>query len=309
MKLGFALPQIGALASRENMISGARQAEDLGFDSVWVLDRVMSPEHPKVPYPASIDGSLPEGFKRNLDPLETLSFVAAITERVTLGTSILNLPYYSPVLLARQVASLDVLSAGRVRLGLGVGWSPDEYEAVGTPFSNRGKRADEAIQVMKTIWGPDPVSFDGEYYKLAKSVIGLKPIQQPHPPVYMAAFSEPAMRRVALYGDGWVPTGIPLDGMEQMFGGIKAMAAEAGRDADTLELQVRANVYLSDEPLGDDRFIFSGNIEQVIQDTIAAEGIGATELLFDVQFSPGVDSIEDYLSVMKLLHSASTAAL
>ncbi len=309
MNLGFALPQIAGFASRENMISGANRAEELGFDSVWVLDRLMWPEQPKAPYPASPDGSLPEQFKRTLDPLDTLSFVAGITDKVTLGTNIINLPYYNPVLLARRVASLDVLSGGRARLGLGVGWSPDEYEAVGTPFSNRGKRADEAVQVMKAVWGADPVAFEGEFYHVAKSTIGLKPIQDPHPPIYMAAYSPRAMQRAALYSDGWAAAGIPLEGLEQMFGAIKAMAAEAGRRADALELVVRANVYFTDKPIEADRFIFTGTVDQIVEDVVASREIGATEVLFDVQFSPEIDSIEEYLTAMEQLYNASKAAL
>lgn len=308
MKLGFALPQIAALAGRGSLTAAARRAEELGFDSVWVLDRLMVPEQPQAPYPATPDGSLPDEFKRVLDPLETLTFVAAITERVTLGTSILNLPYYNPVLLARAFASLDVLSGGRARAGFGVGWSPDEYQAVGTSFTDRGKRADEALAVIRAVWGPDPLSFEGEFYQVAMSTIGLKPVQQ-HLPIYMAAYTPRAMQRVALHTDGWAAAGIPLDGMEQMFGGIKAMAAEAGRDAAGLEMVVRANVHLSDEPIGDDRFIFTGTVEQIVEDVVASQGIGATEVLFDVQFSPGGDSIDGYLDAMERLYSASKAAL
>ena len=128
MRVGFALPQIGPFAGSESLTTVGRAAEELGFNSLWVLDRLLYPLKPQSPYPVG-DGSLPGLYKRALDPVETLTFVAARTERIALGTSVLNIPWYNPVLLARRLATLDVLSGGRLCLGFGVGWSPDEYEA------------------------------------------------------------------------------------------------------------------------------------------------------------------------------------
>ena len=132
MRIGFALPQVGSAVGPETLVTAAQRAEDLGFDSLWVLDRILWPTNPRAPYPIG-DGSLPVKYKSVLDPLETLTFVAAHTRRIALGTSVLNLPWYNPVLLARQLTTLDVLSAGRLQIGFGIGWSPDEYEAADTP--------------------------------------------------------------------------------------------------------------------------------------------------------------------------------
>ena len=162
MRIGFALPQVGSAVGPETLVTAAQRAEDLGFDSLWVLDRILWPINPRAPYPIG-DGSLPVKYKSVLDPLETLTFVAAHTRRIALGTSVLNLPWYNPVLLARQLTTLDVLSAGRLQIGFGIGWSPDEYEAADTPWEERGKRADELIQALKKIWTTDPVEFQGEY--------------------------------------------------------------------------------------------------------------------------------------------------
>src|SRR5574342_403539 len=131
MRYGFSLPQVGLAVGPETLVTAAKRAEDLGFDSLWVLDRILWPVSLRAPYPIG-DGSLPVQYKNVLDPLETLTFAAAHTRRVALGTSVLNLPWYNPVLLARQLTTLDVLSTGRLRIGFGMGWSPDEYEAVGT---------------------------------------------------------------------------------------------------------------------------------------------------------------------------------
>jgi probable F420-dependent oxidoreductase len=239
MRIGFALPQVGLDAGPEALVMVAKRAEDLGFDSLWVLDRILWPINPRAPYPIG-DGSLPVKYKSVLDPLETLTFVAAHTRRIALGTGVLNLPWYNPVLLARRLTTLDILSAGRLRVGFGIGWSPDEYEAAGVTWRERGKRADEAIQALKKIWTTDPVDFQGKYYRIPKSVIGPKPVQKPHPPIYMAAFTPSAMERVATEANGWFPVGIPLSSVGTMFDGIKSMAKNAGSDPSALELIVGA---------------------------------------------------------------------
>ena len=300
MRLGYALPQVGSLASGEALVEAAQHAEAQGFDSVWVLDRLLWPLAPKAGYPATPDGSLPEAFKTVLDPLESLTFVAAHTQRVALGTSVLNIPFYNPLLLARQLTTLDVLSKGRLRLGMGMGWSPDEFEAVGAP-AKRGPAADEFLQALKAIWTQDPAEFKGEYYTIAKSVVYPKPVQQPHPPIYLAAYSPPAMRRVAQYADGWNPGGIPAPGMQEMLGGIRQMAQEAGRDPSAIALIVRANVYFVDGATDDQRGPFMGSADQIASDVAACRAIDAAEIQFDVQFSPGVGSLEEFKARMEQL--------
>ncbi len=300
MRLGFALPQVGPLAGAEALIRVAKRAEDLEFDSLWVLDRVLWPVDPQSPYPVG-DGTLPEQYKNVLDPLETLTFVAAHTTKIGLGTSVLNIPFYNPTLLARRLSTLDVLSEGRLQVGFGNGWSPDEYDAVGTSLKTRGKRADESLQVLEAIWTTDPVEFEGEYYRIPKSFMGPKPVQKPRPPIFMAAYVPAALRRVAQYSDGWMPVGIPLGGVAQMFEGIKGMAQEFGRDPEKLDLLVRANLELSDSPIDNERADFTGTLEQIKGDIAATRELGATDLLFDVQFSPGADSVDQMVEWMEQL--------
>jgi probable F420-dependent oxidoreductase len=305
MRLGFALPQIGPVAGPDALVAVAQRAEALGFDSLWVLDRILYPVNPRTPYPATRDGVLPDLYKRVLDPLETLTFVAAHTRRVALGTSVLNLPWYPPVLLARRLTTLDVLSGGRLRVGFGMGWSLDEYEAAGAPWHERGKRADEIIAALKTIWTTDPVEFRGQYYRIPKSVIGPKPVQKPHPPIYMAAYTPPAMKRVAKEANGWFPVGVPLSALAGMFEGIKGMAKEAGRDPAALELIVRANVEFSEAPISQDRADFTGTLEQIAGDVAETRKLGAAEIVFDVQFSPGVKTVDDIIARMEQLRQAA----
>jgi probable F420-dependent oxidoreductase len=305
MRLGFALPQIGPVAGPDALVTVAQRAEALGFDSLWVLDRILYPVNPRTPYPATPDGVLPDLYKRVLDPLETLTFVAAHTRRVALGTSVLNLPWYPPVLLARRLTTLDVLSGGRLRVGFGMGWSLDEYEAAGAPWQERGKRADEIIAALKAIWTTDPVEFQGQYYRIPKSFIGPKPVQKPHPPIYMAAYTPPAMKRVAKEANGWFPVGVPLSALAGMFEGIKGIAKDAGRDPAALELIVRANVEFSDAPLGEGRADFTGALEQIVGDIVETRKLGAAEIVFDVQFSPGVETVDTIVARMEQLRQAA----
>jgi len=305
MRLGFALPQIGPTAGPNGLTAVARQAEAIGYDSLWVLERLMSPVAPRSPYPATADGSLPEAYKSVLDPIGTLVFVAAQTSRVSLGTSVLDLPFHNPLTLARQVATLDVLSNGRAVLGMGLGWSLDEFETVGVEMRGLGKRADEFIQALIAVWAPDPIEFKGEYYSIPRSFVGPKPVQRPRPPIYLAAYAPGAMSRVARLADGWNPAGVPLDGMRQMFAAMKGMATEAGRGLNAISMVVRANCAVLEQPIAGDRFIFTGSAEQIAEDVRATEALGAAELFFDVNFSPGVEGTDDVLRLMERLWRAT----
>jgi probable F420-dependent oxidoreductase len=297
VRIGIALPQIGPMGGPDSITRVARYAEEIGFDSLWVLERLLYPVNPRVPYPIG-DGTLPLAYKRVLDPIEMLTFAAAKTERVALGTSVLNIPWYNPVLLARRLATLDVLSGGRLRLGLGIGWSPDEYEAAGASWSTRGKIADEHVSALKAIWTKDPVEFEGTDYKLAKSFISLKPVQKPHPPIYMAAYTPAAMKRVAREANGWFPVGIPLTAVGPMFEQLKGMAQQVGRDPKSLQLVIRGNLEFMDSATSKERPDFTGTPDQIATDFEAVKNLGASELVCDVQFSPGIETVEDILRRM-----------
>jgi probable F420-dependent oxidoreductase len=303
MRLGFIVPQFGQNAGPDAILAAARQAEDLGYDSLWVFERLLYPVNPQSPYPGTADGSLPLLYRRALDPLATLAYLAAATRQVRIGSSIINLPFYNPVLLARELGTIDVLSHGRLDVGFGLGWSPDEFEAVSVPMRDRGRRVEEALQVIEAIWRDNPVKFEGRYFRVPESYFDLKPVQEPRPPIYMAAFTPAAMNRIARLADGWNPVGLPLGAMEQMFAGIKQGAAQAGRDPSKLKLIVTANVELHPTPLGEDRPIFVGSAEQIESDILATRQLGADELIFNALFSPDLDSTEDLLSLMKQLRT------
>jgi probable F420-dependent oxidoreductase len=301
MRVGFGLPQIGPLGTRDNLVKCAQRAEELGFDNLWTVERLLYPVKPQTPYPVTADGSLPEPYKRSLDPLTALTYIAAHTSKIGLGTSVLDIPYYNPAVLARQLTAIDVLSEGRLRVGLGLGWSQDEYDAAGASMRGRGARADEFLKVLKAIWTTDPVEFKGKYFTVPKSIIQPKPVQKPHPPLYMAAFAPAALKRLAEMTNGWNPVALPVDAMAGMMQQAREFAKAAGRDPSTLELVVRANVEVWDKPRPKEGFIYTGTIEQIQEDIRATKAIGANEIIFDLVFSADGRSIDRYLNRMEHL--------
>lgn len=307
MKLGISLPQLGPLATPESLIETARVAEQLGYDSVWVLERLLWPINPKEPYPPAPDGRLPEAYQSVLDPLETLTFVAAHTTKLRLGTSVIVLPYHSPIQLARRLATLDVLSNGRALVGVGVGWSRDEFEAAGTPFERRGARADEFLRAMIEIWTADPVKFDGEFYHISESKIGPKPVQKPHPHIYVAGFGQYALDRAVRFGNGWNPAGVPsFEWLEEMISRLHKTAERAGR-AD-MEVVLRSFTMLFKESAGAARTPMMGTPNEVRDDTRRLRDMGVTQL---IQSPPGIGfdpraSLDDMLALMEQLMEIST---
>lgn len=297
MKIGFALPNIGKVATPQAVSQVAQRAEALGYNSLWTIERLLWPVNLQVPYPVTPDGTLPEEYKHSLDPLDTLTFAAAQTKTVALGTSVIDIPYYNPVTLARRLSTIDYLSNGRLRVGFGLGWSKDEMDATGANMKERGARADEFLQVLKAIWTTNPAEFHGKFFTLPKSYIEPKPVQKPHPPIYMAAFAPPALKRLATYADGWNPVAVPLQGMPQMFSTIQQMAKEAGRDPSSLKMIVRANLTITDKPLPDNRMIFTGSLDQIKEDVAGCKHIGAHEIIFDPTFL--TQSLERWLSLME----------
>ena len=302
MRAGFSVPNGGAVAGPDALLKVAKRAEELEYSTLWTFERVLYAVNPRNPYPGTPDGSWPEVFRRVMDPLDALTFVAAQTRKIFLGTSVINIPFYNPVMLARRLTTIDNLSEGRLRVSFGLGWSQDEMDATGADMKHRGARADEFLQVMKAIWTQNPVEFQGKFFVVPKSYIDLRPVQKPHPRVYLAAFTPAALQRTARLADGWNPTGIPLEGMVQMFSAVKQMAAAAGRDPSSLELVVRANLHITEKPVEKDRFIFTGTLDQIKEDTAACRKLGASEVHFDPGFG-GSKTLDHWLALMEPLRA------
>jgi probable F420-dependent oxidoreductase len=243
MRLGFSLPVFGKAAATPGGIARfAREAEQAGAAGLWVGDRLLSPVAPVVPYPGY--ETMPEEFRTAQDPFAALAVAAAVTETVVLGSSTINATQYQPANLARLLTSIDVASNGRLLPGLGIGWSPDEYAAVGIPMAERGKRLDDLLDLLDTWWGKDIVSHEGVGYTIAESHVDLKPVRRP--PVYLAGFGEKSQRRVAQRADGWlpawsVPEAFPADVLTTTLAKIRADAEKAGRDPQALGVALRVN--------------------------------------------------------------------
>lgn len=245
MRIGFTLPQFGRRAHRANEVPRfARRAEELGAASLWVGDRLLAPVNPTVGY-AGTD-TIPEHFRAVLDPLALLAAAAAVTERVRLGGSVINAPWYPPALFARCLTTIDQLSGGRLLLGFGTGWSPEEYQAAGVPMDERGRYLDECLDILEAFWTTNPVEYHGRFWTIPATYADLKPAQQPRPPVYLAGTTPAALRRIARRADGWLPAVvIPGQFRPTAITGTMAELREAarqfGRDPDALGLVLRIN--------------------------------------------------------------------
>ena len=295
MRIGVLLPHLGTEMSPAALVTAARRAEELEYDNLWVIERLLAPTNPRSAYPITEDGSLPQLYERVLTPIETLTYVAAHTSRIGLGTSVLIMPLHNPVMLARQLATLDVLSGGRLRVGLGQGWSIDEMEAAGGTPRGRAARADEFVRVLKAIWTSDPAEFSGASFTVPRSTLLPKPVQSPHPPIYMAAYVPEALKRVGRLADGWMPAGVPLGATWQLMGQVREAALAAGRDPSTLELVIYASGTILERSPGANRPDFVGTLDEIARDVATARDLGATEIIFEPGYASGDLCLDEYM--------------
>lgn len=305
MKFGITLPQLGNQATRENLIRYAKMSEESGFDSVWVLERLLWPVNPQSPYPATPDGSLPSAYQNVLDPLDTLSFVAANTDKISLGTSVIDALFHNPVVLGKRFATLDILSEGRAICGLGIGWSKDEYQASNIPFKNRGKREDEFIQILKRIWIEDVVEFKGEYYTIPPSKIGPKPVQKPHIPIFIGGFTPNTFSRIVNYDtNGWLGVLFgPFDQLQSTINAMKELASKSKKDSNSFRviLLTYPNIQESGNSAGGQRFPMTGTIEEIGADIKVIKDMGIEHIVLGFFFSPKYESIDQTIEISRQL--------
>jgi probable F420-dependent oxidoreductase len=280
--LGLGLPVSGAWATPENIDGVARRAEDLGYGSLWTYQRLLAP--------AGTDWG-PQ-YRSVLDPVVALAFAAAVTSRVRLGTAVVNAPFLPPAMLAKQLASLDVVARGRLDVGLGLGWAQPEFEAVGVSMEHRGARLEETIEILRALWGEDPVSFSGAFAHVPPSRFDPKPVQRPHPPVLIGGTAEPALRRAGRMADGWISSSrFDLRGIESAVRTITAAAVEAGRDIAAFRFVVRGVLRLGEEVRDDGgRRPLTGAADAVRDDLGRLRELGVTEVFLDLNFVPRVGS-------------------
>ena len=289
MELGVALPTSAPYASAESIARIAEEAERLGYNSLWTYERLLYPIA-GITQPDGSTWQLPESYKSVYEPIETLSYVAAYTQRVKLGTSIVNAPFQPPVLLARRFATLDRLSNGRVIAGLGQGWMEQEFATSNVSIKERGKRIEEYIAALRAIWGPDPVSHDGSFYHIPASKINPKPVQKGGIPILMGFNTLAAVKRAARLADIVNPIASTVEALESAVTTFRSAAQEAGRDPSILKVIVRANVPITATPLPEGKRPFlGGSPEQIAQDLTRVQQLNVDEVFFSDQASPTVD--------------------
>jgi probable F420-dependent oxidoreductase len=242
MKLGLALPQYGPLCDATRISDFAATAEKLGYQSLWVGDRLLTPVNPSNLYPDPSYRPYPSEHTRGLDPLVVLSVAAAATTDVRLSSSTINAPLYEPALLGRALTSIDVLSNGRLDVGVGLGWLRDEYDSVSVNWDSRGARLDEILDLWDKMWSTNPVQHHGEFFEMKESILDLRPTQVGGPPILLGGFAVPALRRVGRRGAGWLMTSdLPADYEAMLWNTARQAAAEADRDPDALRKVCRIN--------------------------------------------------------------------
>ena len=283
MQIGYGAPVAGAWATPGYLTAFARQAEDAGYASLWSFQRLLVPE-----------GSGMEPVYRSvLDPMVALGYLAAATTRIRLGVAVVNLPFVSPTVLAKQAATVDVLSGGRLDLGLGIGWMPEEFAATGASTARRGARTEEYLAVLRTLWADEVSSFDGEFYTIPAGRQDPRPVQRPGPPVLLGGMSRPAMERAGRIADGWITSSrADLSKIGEAATVIRDAAQAAGPDPGAVRIVCRG-VVLADAPAeGPDgtRRLLSGSFAQIREDAAWLGEQGVTELFYDLNWDPQVGS-------------------
>jgi probable F420-dependent oxidoreductase len=279
MHVGIALPNYGPLATPETILGLAARAEDSGFDSVWVSDHLLAPTSVASIYPYDRRPNPPPSdvgvLEEMYEPLTTLAVLAGRTRRIRLGVSAYVMPYRNPVVTAKQVATLDALSGGRLLLAIGVGWLREEFEALGVPYEHRGARTDEYLAVCRALWGEGDATFAGRFHRLPPVRTGPKPVQRPRFPVWVAGNSPAAIRRAARLGDGWHTIDLEPDEIGAGRRRLHAAAHEAGRDPSTLTVSVRATVHRG----GDAARPLAGDPAKIRDDLQRFQAAGVTYLV------------------------------
>jgi len=302
MRFGFYLPTRGPAATSEGLTAIIQRGETLGFDSVVVADHIVFPTVVRSRYPYTVSGEFPgEGDALELLPL--MAFVAGVSRRLRIVSSVMIVPYRNPVVTAKMLATIDVLSRGRLTVGVGVGWLREEFEAVGAAsFERRGAVTDEYVRIFKTLWTKSPASYAGEFYRFEALQCLPQPLQKLHPPIWIGGHSGAALRRVARLGDGWHPVGanpaVPLRPAElrASLDELRRLTAAEGRDFSSLTISFKAPVYDATSggaalPDGTRR-PFSGTPAQISEDIAAYGALGVSELIFDFRSPTAAEVIQ-----------------
>ncbi len=266
MKFGVFLPISGRAAGPATLMEAAREAEALGYDSVWAADRIVIPWEIKTLYPYSEEQRFIVPPDRPfLEPLSCLAFLAGCTEKIFLGMSVLVLPYRHPLYWAKVATTIDHLSKGRLILGIGVGWMIEEFEALGASFKERGNLSDEQLELINVLWKKEKACFDGRYYRFGEIAFNPKPFQKPRIPIWVGGEGTHAQRRAGIYGDAWFPYFVKITPRElaKRFNNVRRWAVEAGRDPDHIRLTCCLPIELNQKPVAQEEDRLRGDPDQL----------------------------------------------
>jgi len=285
MRIGFGAPVSGIWATPDNLASFGASAEAAGYASLWTFQRLIVPE----------GSAMDPVYHSVLDPMVALGFLAGATHRIRLGVAVLNMPYLAPSYLAKLATTVDVLSRGRLDLGLGIGWLPDEFTAAGAIMADRGARVSEYLEVLRRAWRADGVTeFSGRFYQLPPGRMAPQPVQRPGPPILLAGGVPAALRRAGQLADGWVTASrTDLSRIGEGIALVRAAAEEAGRDPAAIRIVCRGVVRHGAPvtvPEGGGRLLLSGSYADIRADADWLAGQGVTELFYDLNWDPLIGS-------------------
>jgi probable F420-dependent oxidoreductase len=306
MRFGFGLPHAGAAANGPDIIRFAQRAEALGFESLWGGDHLVLPVGGTTQYPYTTDGSFSrpstEGF---LEPYTLLSYVAAATKTIRLGMTVIILPYRNPIVQAKMLACIDVLSGGRLTFGVGVGWLEKEFQVLQALYKDRGPVSDEYLEVIKALWTEEQPEFHGKFYDFDGITMYPKPVQQPSIPIWVGGHSRRAIRRAIRYGDCWHPTRQSPDFVRQHLPYLRQECERLGRDPRELTISLKralhfTDIGLSGEVLSGSNNAMIGTTQQVIDDVRRCQDIGIQQLTFDYR----TGAVDEMLRIIE--HFAAT---
>jgi probable F420-dependent oxidoreductase len=281
MQLGFGVPVSGPWATPDNQVRVVRRAEELGYRTAWTFQRLLVPAEPDersaAPYYQSVQ-----------DAVVPLAFLAGQTTRIRLGTAVLIIPFFTPPLLAKQLATLDLVSAGRLDVGLGIGWSTAEYQAVGVPYERRGARAEEFLAALRTLWTEEVAEFSGRFYQIPPARMAPRPVQRPHPPLLLGGAAPAALRRAGRLADGWISgSTADLARVGESIAVVRRAASDAGRDPEALRFVSRGALRV--RPGGNPgRAPLTGSFDELRGDLDRLRAQGVTEVFLDLNFDPEI---------------------
>ncbi len=283
MKFGISVIVRGDDATPETFSRMGEAAEAQGWDCLWASDHLVMPAMKTSRYPGRADGQLPPAWRRTYyQPFSVLNYLAAQTHSVRLGLSVLILPMRNPVEVAAQIAEMDRLSAGRVNLGIGVGWYREEFEALGYEFANRGRRTDDGLEIMRSLWRQERTTVAGPYYHFEDAEQGPKPVQRPGPPVYVGGNSPAAQARLVRHGDVWHPFKISSADLSAARPRLEQALTAAGRDAVDFPIAPKIPLTFQNGPAAAGQAESEGRPSDIVDALKRYRDAGATEFCFDI---------------------------